>query len=821
MFAEIVFPLPFRKPFTYIIPKEFKEFATPGVRAVAPFGKRILTGYIIKVLVSTDVNEKLKPISDILDDKPIFSALDFKFYQWVSDYYLCSLGEALRLGVPYGTEIESKRKIIIDQNAIIRLLKEEKNKNTVKGKILQILSEREEINLSYLQKLAGKKNIYSIIKTLENKETLTILNDISDAKVKPKKINYVRLTKPAIEVYESIPEIEHRSPKQVGILLELISQKDKSIPLSKLLSKTKASKASVDSLKQKGFLKIFEKEIDRKYSEDYTERLMEFDLTEQQKKVIDEISPEILNGEFKTFLLYGVTGSGKTQVYIELIKKSLSINKTALILVPEISLTPQITSRLRNNFGELVSVIHSRMSLGERYDSWRRILNGKCKVVIGARSALFSPLKNLGLIVVDEEHDASFKQFDMIPKYNARDSAIVLGSLNKVPVVLGSATPSIESMYNALNGKYKLLNLTERIDNAKLPKIELVNISIEKKNKRMENIFSKKLLDKIEDRLKKKEGTIILQNRRGFSTQVYCEDCSNIETCINCSVPLVYHINKNILQCHYCGFIKEVPKVCSNCGSLKLKYFGTGTERVEDEIEYYFPNTRVRRIDSDSISKKASLSKILNEFGKGDIDILVGTQMVSKGLDFPRLTLVGVISAETTLWLPDFRADERTFQLLTQVAGRAGRSKVEGEVVIQTQNEHNFTLQRVLQNDYSGFYQREIEVREKTGYPPFTHICLVETKDLDQGKAKDALTDFYKEIFAYNKLLKISNPSAAIIARLKSFYRFHLIIKSSKETDPGGKILRKAVIDSFIEFNRKSRFRDVRLYFDMDPQSVM
>ena len=821
MFAEIVFPLPFRKPFTYIIPKEFKEFATPGVRAVAPFGKRILTGYIIKVLVSTEVNEKLKPISDILDDKPIFSALDFKFYQWISDYYLCSLGEALRLGVPYGTEIESKRKIIIDQNAIIRLLKEEKNKNTIKGKILQILSEREEINLSYLQKLAGKKNIYSIIKTLENKETLTILNDISDAKVKPKKINYVRLTKPAIEVYESIPEIEHRSPKQVGILLELISQKDKSIPLSKLLSKTKASKTSVDSLKQKGFLKIFEKEIDRKYSEDYTERLMEFDLTEQQKKVIDEISPEILNGEFKTFLLYGVTGSGKTQVYIELIKKSLSINKTALILVPEISLTPQITSRLRNNFGELVSVIHSRMSLGERYDSWRRILNGKCKVVIGARSALFSPLKNLGLIVVDEEHDASFKQFDMIPKYNARDSAIVLGSLNKVPVVLGSATPSIESMYNALNGKYKLLNLTERIDNAKLPKIELVNISIEKKNKRMENIFSKKLLDKIEDRLKKKEGTIILQNRRGFSTQVYCEDCSNIETCINCSVPLVYHINKNILQCHYCGFIKEVPKVCSNCGSLKLKYFGTGTERVEDEIEYYFPNTRVRRIDSDSISKKASLSKILNEFGKGDIDILVGTQMVSKGLDFPRLTLVGVISAETTLWLPDFRADERTFQLLTQVAGRAGRSKVEGEVVIQTQNEHNFTLQRVLQNDYSGFYQREIEVREKTGYPPFTHICLVETKDSDQGKAKDALTDFYKEIFPYNKLLKISNPSAAIIARLKSFYRFHLIIKSSKETDPGGKILRKAVIDSFIEFNRKSRFRDVRLYFDMDPQSVM
>jgi len=821
MFAEIVFPLPFRKPFTYIIPAEFKQFAKPGVRAVAPFGKRILTGFIINIIEKTDVSEKLKPISDILDDKPIFTSTDLKFYQWISGYYLCSLGEALKLGIPYGTEIESKRKIIIDQNICIRLLKEEKNKNSIKGKILQILTQKDEINLSYLQKLIGKKNIYSILKSLDNKEALSILNEISDAKVRPKKINFVRLNKPAIEIYEAIPEIEHRSPKQVGILLELISQKDRSIPLSKLLKKTNASKPSVDSLKQKGFLKIFEKEIDRKYSEDYSERLIEFELTAQQKNVIDEISPEIENSKFKTFLLYGVTGSGKTQVYIELIKKSLGLNKTALILVPEISLTPQITSRLRNNFGELVSVIHSRMSLGERYDSWRRILNGKSKVVIGARSALFSPLKNLGIIVVDEEHDASFKQFDMVPKYNARDSAIVLGNLNKVPVVLGSATPSIESMYNALNGKYKLLNLPERIDNAKLPKIELVNISIERKNKRMENIFSKKLLDKIEDRLKKKEGTIILQNRRGFSTQVYCEDCSSVETCINCSVPLVYHINKNILQCHYCGYIKEVPKVCSNCGSLNLKYFGTGTEKVEDEVERYFPNTRISRIDSDSISKKTSLGKILNEFGKGDIDILVGTQMVSKGLDFPRLTLVGVISAETTLWLPDFRADERTFQLLTQVAGRAGRSKVEGEVVIQTQNEHNFTLQRVLQNDYTGFYQREIETREKTGYPPFTHICLVETKDLDMEKAKEALTDFYREIFAYKKWLIISKPSAAIIARLKGFYRFHLIIKSKKETDPGGKILRKAVFNSFIEYNRKSRYRDVRLYFDMDPQSVM
>lgn len=337
----------------------------------------------------------------------------------------------------------------------------------------------------------------------------------------------------------------------------------------------------------------------------------------------------------------------------------------------------------------------------------------------------------------------------------------------------------------------------------------------------MENIFSKILLDKIEDRLKKKEGVIILQNRRGFSTQIYCEDCNEIETCDNCSVPMVYHINQNILQCHYCGLTKRVPNACTHCGSLSIKYFGTGTERVEDELEFYFPGVKIKRVDSDSISRKSSLSKILLEFGKGEIDILVGTQMVSKGLDFPRLTLVGVISAETTLWLPDFRADERTFQLLTQVAGRAGRSKVEGEVIIQTQNEKHFALQKVLQNDYEGFYQKEIIDRERFDYPPFSRVCLIETKDTNEDKAKGALIDFHKELINYRKWLKISPPASAIIARLKGNFRFQILIKSPRSTDPGGKILRQAVLKSFVEFNRKSRYRDVKLIFDVDPQSII
>ena len=824
MYVELVFPLPFRNTFLYSVPKTLEPLAKPGVRAVAPFGKRTLTGFIISVSSSIPhggIKKKIKPLDDILDLKPIFTQKSLEFYKWLADYYLSSLGEALKLAVPYGLDIESKRKLISDTNFAASLLEKEKDKASLKSKILKILSEKEEINFPHLQRLVQKKNIYSTLSGLEKQGVVTILNEIAGAKVKIKKAKYVKLAKPIGEIYSHFPEIEKKSPKQVSLLLFLSSLKKESVPLGFLLEKTESKKSSVDGLVKSGLIKVFEKEISRDYIEAYSEKKVEFLLTEKQRYIVDDVAASIEEEKFKPFLLHGVTGSGKTQVYIELTKKVLAKEKSALILVPEISLTPQITSRFYNNFENEVSVLHSRMSLGERYDSWRKILKGKSKVVIGARSALFAPLNDIGLIVVDEEHDASYKQFDSVPKYNARDCAVILAQHHNCPILLGSATPSIESMHNTKTGKYKLLELSERIDNAKLPKIHLINISNEKKKKKMEQVFSKFMLDKIEDRLKKREGVIILQNRRGFSTQVYCDDCGELEICDNCSVPLVYHINQNILKCHYCAFTKDVPKVCRNCGSYSLKYFGTGTERVEDEIEYFFPKAKIKRVDSDSISKKSSLSRILMEFSKGEVDILVGTQMVSKGLDFSRLTLVGVISAETTLWLPDFRADERTFQLLTQVSGRAGRSKVEGEVVIQTFNEKSFTLQKVLQNDYTGFYEREVVSRQNAGYPPFTRICLIETKDMDNDKARGAAFEFHKELIAFKKYLQITPPVTALIARLKGQFRYHILIKSSKEKDPGGGILRKAVLDSFVEFNRKSRYRDVKLFFDVDPQSVM
>ncbi|PJA99086.1 MAG: primosomal protein N' [Ignavibacteriales bacterium CG_4_9_14_3_um_filter_30_11] len=821
MFVEVVFPLPFRKAFTYKVPNELESDIQLYKRVSVPFGKRILTGVIVNTTKETNVKEEIKEVVDILDNQPIFNKSLLKFYSWLSEYYISSLGEALKLGFPYGTDVESKKKIIVHNDVCEKLLSKEKNKKTLKGEILLAIINREEISFSILQKLISKKNIYSAVDSLEKDSAITIITEIDKGKVSIKKINYVSLIKPLADVYSLLPELERKSPKQLKILLELINKKNKDYSVVDILKKTNSSQSTINCLKNKGIVKIFEKEIERKYVENFTEDIADFELTKYQKDIIEKVNEDINGKRFQPYLLHGVTGSGKTQVYIELIKSALKLKKTALLLVPEISLTPQITGRLTNNFREEVAVIHSRMSIGERYDSWRKIQNGKARVVIGARSALFVSLNKIGIIIIDEEHDSSYKQTDSTPKYHARDAAIMYANFNKCPIVLGSATPSIESMYNAKNGKYKLLELKERIDNAKLPVIKLINIVSERKSNRMENIFSKTLLDEIEKRLKKKEGVIIFQNRRGFSTQVFCEDCSEIETCDNCSVPMVYHINKNKLQCHYCGLIKKIPNACTHCGSISIKYFGTGTERIEDELEYYFPNAKIKRVDSDAVSKKNSLSKILFAFAQGQIDILVGTQMVSKGLDFSRVTLVGVIAAENSLWMPDFRADERTFQLLTQVSGRSGRSDKKGEVLIQTQNDSNPTLQKVLKYDYEGMYDNEIYHREKLYYPPFVRLALIEGKDLNEIRSKGAVDELFNYLNQFNKWISVSNPTPAIISRIKGFYRFQILLKSEKTSDPGGAILRKAILESITKFKQRSIFKDVKILYDIDPQSIM
>jgi len=820
MFAQVVFPLSFRNVFTYSIPEVFIDSVKTGVRVVVPFGKRVLTGFVIEVTETSPEIKNIKPIRDVLDETPIFDTTALKFYEWIADYYLSSLGEALKNSTPYGSEVESKRKVVSDLIYCEELLRNETKKTSLRAKLLSALSSKQVYTISALQKEVKSKNIYIPLRLLEKIGAVTILNEISSAKVRVKKLKFVKLAKELDEIYDSMPEIEKSSPKQMVVLLELIARKEP-LQLSELLKKTKLTVSAINSLEKKSLVKIFDYEVERVYSETYKEDAKTIILTNPQKKIIDQVGEAINNELFETFLLHGITGSGKTQVYIELAKKVITSGKTVIILVPEISLTPQITSRFYNYFGEITTVLHSRMSMGERYDSWRGIIAGKYKVVIGPRSALFAPLQNIGLIVVDEEHDQSYKQYDQVPKYHARDAAVIRAKFCDCPIILGSATPSIESMYNALNKKYTLLELTERMDNAKLPLIKLVDITIEKKKKAMESIFSKTLIDEIGLRLKKKENIIILQNRRGFATNIFCNDCGEVITCDDCSVSMVHHLNKNILQCHYCGIIKPVPKACPLCGSLALKFFGTGTQRVEDELSFYFPAAKIERVDSDSINKKGKLGEILNSFGKGEIDILVGTQMVSKGLDFANVTLVGVISAETSLWIPDFRADERTFQLLTQVSGRAGRSDKEGEVVIQTQNQKHFVLQKILANDYMGFYEREIDLRQQGEYPPFIHIGLIEMKDEKENHVRAAINEFYTYLQKYWKGLKITPPTEAIVYKIKGSYRFQILLKSLKKNDPSGKLLRNAILNTFIEFNQKSRYRDVKLIIDIDPQSII
>jgi len=823
MFAKVVFPLPFRNSFTYSIPDEFEELIVIGVRVVVPFGKRTLTGFVVDLINEADEADskyEVKPIRDVLDLVPTFGKNELKFYEWVSEYYISSLGEALRNSVPYGLDIESKKRIVADMDFCFSLFKEEANKTSTRAKILDLLSQKEVYTITLLQKLVKKKSIYSILNTLEKKGALTLLTEIDDAKVKIKKVKHVRLNKNVDDVYAELPEIEKKSTKQVMVLLELLSSPKEEFPLAQLMKKTNSNLSSVNSLFKKDLIDIYYKEVERRFVETYEEDKKTIKLTTDQSSIIELVSKNIESKTFKPYLLHGVTGSGKTQVYIELVRNALKSGRNAIVLVPEISLTPQITTRFYNELGDSITVMHSRMSLGERYDAWRGIVKGKYRVVIGPRSALFAPLNNIGVIIIDEEHDASYKQHDIIPKYNARDAAVVKAQMNNAPIILGSATPSIESMYNALNQKYVLLELKERIDNAKLPKVKLVDLTIELKQKRMDGAFSKTLIDKINDRLQKKESVIILQNRRGFATQIYCEDCGEIEMCDNCSVSMVHHLNKNLLQCHYCGNTRPVPKACSKCGSLALKFFGTGTQRVEDELIYNFPDVKIERIDSDTLNRKGKLGEILNRFKSGETQILVGTQIVAKGLDFSNVTLVGVISAETTLWIPDFRADERTFQLLTQVSGRAGRSLTEGEVLIQTQNKSHFVLQKVMANDYYGFYQNEIKLREEKGYPPFTKLCTVETKDESEKKARGALNDFYNILITKKASLSISVPQPAMIARIKGKYRFKILIKSSKSIDVSGKLLRNAVLETFIEFNQKSKFSDIKIIIDMDPQSI-
>jgi primosomal protein N' (replication factor Y) len=543
-------------------------------------------------------------------------------------------------------------------------------------------------------------------------------------------------------------------------------------------------------------------------------------LTEEQKNILEKIRPALEKEMYSAFLIHGITGSGKTQVYIEAIREALKRRKQALILVPEISLTPQIISRFKANFKEKVGCFHSRLSAGERFDTWRRIRNGDLPIVVGARSAVFSPFQNLGLIVVDEEHDPSYKQDDPAPRYNARDIAVMRAKLNNAVVIMGSATPSLESYYNAQKVKYTLCQLKERVDNQKLPSVNIIDLVQERKNGNR-NSLSASLASLLKDRMEKKEQAILFLNRRGFSSFVKCQDCGYIEKCPRCDITLTFHRTDFSLRCHYCDYHKKAPEFCPNCQGYRFMYRGMGTQKIEEELKAGFPLTLMERMDLDTTLKKGAHQKILSDFGKKRFNILLGTQMITKGLDFPDVTLVGVISADMSLDFPDFRSKERTFQLLAQVAGRAGRGKQEGEVVIQTYYPEEWSIKLAASHDFEAFYRKELEQRRELGYPPFNHLILL----VFSGKNLKGVTT-YAQRFSFRlkenikrekiKGVGVLGPAPAPLSKIKNQYRWQLLIKTQNATNTGSLI--KKVLKDERNFENK---KVVRITINVDPMDML
>jgi len=807
-YADVVFPGSSIKKLTYRVPEHFDESCAPGCRVIVPLGSRKQTGYIVNFVPIPGI-ENLRDIEDLPDPYPLLTPEMLQLTRWVAEYYLASWGEVIRCALPPGLDRKTRlnvysKETMVDPSSQLTELQE---------LILNSIREKEKTTLRSLEKEFGKSSIRFTLSKLEKAELIRTEQLFEKQQVRIQWEKWITLIKPPDS--EEMETLKRRAPKQAAIL-KTIQKLSGEICRSEL----DTDYAVLKNLKKKGWIAIREKEKFREaYPEIQNSARPVLTLTEDQKRVLRTIESALQGSIFQVFLLHGVTASGKTQIYIEAIQNVIKRGKTALVLIPEISLTPQAVQRYRNVFGDNVAVLHSRMSAGERYDSWRKLREGKFKIGLGPRSAVFAPLENLGIIVVDEEHENSYKQADPSPRYHARDVAVMRGKINNCPVILGSATPSVESYFNAAAGKYALCKLPFRIDDVPMPKVTLVNLK-ELRQENKKTIFSPHLIDHINRRLEKNEQVILLQNRRGYSSFLRCNSCGHIENCKHCDITLTYHQNDLVLRCHYCGFQKRPPDTCSKCGGNTFAYRGVGTQRIEEELKTLFPKARCIRMDLDTTRRKGAHSRIIFDFEKGKGDILFGTQMVAKGLDFPGVSLVGVISADTGLFFPDFRAGEKTFQLLTQAAGRAGRRKEQGEVIIQTDSPEHSVLKFSMNHNYEALYQWIIQEREELCYPPFGKMVIVRFK----GKNKNEVartSRLFADTLPNEEGMTCLGPIPAPLPKIKGLFRYQLILRSENRKDPGGKRIRNCIRTALLQFYEKNDFRNVRLAIDVDPVDML
>lgn len=830
IFANIALDLPLDTLFTYKIPDHLREHASPGKRALVNFGGKSLTG-IITSLTGISSVKNVKSILSILDEERIIPDELLRFSEWVSGYYVSPVGEVLFSSIPRKINFNSDNYYFLNEDYKVKL---------------DALKEKDEVLIDILAFIEKNKRTGLTNKQIERRlkatDTLKYLAKLTDSGVlrkekyysKPTQEKFIKIARKNFsdsELSHLITKHKIKSLNQIKAL-EILAGVE-SYHVSALMKETGVTSQALNTLMKKEVIIVNEVRLHRDSGDIFTEDHKEIMLNNEQHEALKKINEAVDEKIFKTFLLHGVTGSGKTEVYINAVKNVLEKEKTAIVMVPEISLTPQLIHRFRRIFGNKVGIIHSRLSDGEKLDTYERIINGTFKIVIGARSALFAPLKNIGMIIADEEHDSSYKQ-ENSPRYNGRDAAIYRAMLNDAVIVLGSATPSVESYYNAITGKYELLNLRSRVSETSMPDIRIIDLqNRQQPDEEQKDFFdmidkvrirflSKELIYEIGERLAKKESIIILQNRRGYHSYSECLNCGNVEMCNRCSISLTYHKIFDLLKCHYCGYTRKFTKLCSQCGSKNVIPKGAGTERVEEELQKIFPLANIKRMDSDTLTSRKQYQQILKDFYDKKIDILTGTQIISKGLDFPHVTLVGVVNADIGLLNPDFRATERTFQILTQVSGRSGRSRNKGEVLIQTNHADFSVFTDVKNHDYNTYFSNELKVRRQLNYPPFSRLSIIETRSVDKNLAEAKIKEIYnliKELDA-DKKLDLLPPNVPLFSKLKDKYRFHLLIKSLKEKDPSGKYMNDILHEAknYVSVNIPKK---VMVTFDVDPVNLL
>lgn len=770
------------KVYSYAIPDNYIGKVSVGNRVSVPFGKgdKKTEGYVVGLDDGLDV-ENLKDIIEIIDSERYFDEQGVKLAEFVKHRYFCTYSEAVKLLIPTGLNAKYKKFVSL-LSVDTEYIKEHTEHSVSAEKIVEVLKSSDApLELNDLSAKVGKKSIKDTVENLKKLGILSVEYQKTEG-MKTKTVSCVKLLIDGNEAYKIADSIQKKAPARARVLQVLCECEF--IELSELLDLCKTTRSTVNALVQKGYAEIIQKAvISGAIDELSVIKPSNIELSIEQRNAVDTVLPYIDEGKTSTFLLHGITGSGKTEVYLSLIDKCISKGKTALFLVPEISLTPQMIDVVTRKFGNRVAVLHSSLTQRQRYDEWFRIKNCDADVVIGARSAVFAPLKNLGLVIIDEEHEQSYKS-ETNPRYHASEIARYRAKNENAVLVFASATPSLESYYLAKNGRYHLIEMNHRVNNASLPDVDIIDMREElKSGNRL--LFSDKLKNAIEDNLKNKKQTILFINKRGFSSFVSCRNCGYVVECPNCNISLTYHKSNNSLICHYCDYKEKMPDVCPECESKYIKLFGVGTQRIVDEVEHLFPEASVLRMDSDTTSERDSHKKIVADFRNGKADILVGTQMISKGLNFENVTLVGVLAADMSLFMDDFRAYERTFDLITQVCGRSGRGKEKGRAIIQTYNPQNEIFDFSRRNDYKGFYESEINVRCSLEYPPFCEMINITFSGENEKECENKIKDFYKTLVGmlkdrkYSEFIRVYPPSRAPMYRINGKYRNRIVIKAT------------------------------------------